>query len=362
MSKFVSLLCSLALLLLLTQATDACTGIRVITEDGLVFTTRTLELGVPLPTKVLVIPQGTVYHGTLPNNTPKGLKWTTKHGQVVMGVFGMPLAIDGVNDKGLAAGCFMLPGYTEYQPYDPKKASTTISHYEMVTWVLSNFATVAEVRQALGQIQVCKGSDESPPGRFLLRMAVHDAQGNSLVVEYVKGKLHVYDNPLGVITNAPTFDWMLTYLNNFINLSPVNVPQRELTGMTLKQFGQGSGMVGLPGDFSPSSRFVRMVALTQGAIPVKGAAAGLGLAMTIINNVDIPKGTVRQGSGKQTEMDLTQWVSLSDLQGKRYYFRTYDNKNWRYVDLMKALQGVKGIQNISLDIPVDYPEVTITAK
>jgi choloylglycine hydrolase len=361
MKRFMSLCCVLGLILGLTQAAKACTGIRIITEDGLVFSTRTLEFGFVIPFKVCVVPKGTVFQGTLPNNTPKGLKWTSKYGQVAMGMFGTPLAGDGINEKGLAAGFFLLPGYTEYQPFDPQKADATISHYEVVSWLLSNFATVAEVRQAIGKVRVCQGSMPGP-GVLPLHISVHDAQGHSLVIEYVKGSLHLYDNPLGVITNSPTFDWMLTNLNNYINLSPVNVPQRELKGLTLKQFGQGSGMVGLPGDYTSPSRFVRMVALTQGALPVKGAAAGLSLAMTLINNVDIPKGTVRQVSGKQTELDFTQWVSLSDLTGKKYYFRTYDDKNWRYVDVTKALAGATKIKSMSLDAPPDYPDVTSQVK
>ena len=121
-------------------------------------------------------------------------------------------------------------------------------------------------------------------------------------------------------------------------------------------------MVGLPGDFTPPSRLVRMVALTQSALPVKGPQAGLNLAMTIINNVDIPQGAVRDKDEKGMIYDITQWAVAADLAGKKYYFHTYDNKNWRYVDLAKALQGAKGIKTIPLDIPPDYPDVTATAK
>lgn len=361
MKRYITLLVGLALSLGVAQAGQACTGIRITTEDGLVFTSRSLEFGEPLPVKLLVIPKGTAYQGTLPDNTPKGLHWTSKYGQVVMGMFGTHLAVDGINEKGLTAGLFLLPGYTEYQHFDPQKARVTLSHYQVASWILSNFATVAEVRQAIGKVQVCKGSMKGP-GDLPVHIAVHDAQGHSLVIEYVKGKLHLYDNPLGVITNAPTFDWMLTNLNNYINLSPVNVSQRKLKGLTLKQFGQGSGMLGLPGDFSPPSRFVRMVALTQGAAPVKGAAAGLSLVMTIIDNIDIPVGTARQEPGDKAETDHTQWVTIADLHRKRYYFRTYDNKNWRYVDLTKALAGATRIKSMSIHLPPDYPDVTSQAK
>lgn len=362
MWKSLSFWVSLVLLLLLAQVADACTSIRVKTEDGLVFYARTFEGGVDFQSGMAVVPPGTVYHGTLPDNTPKGLTWTTKYGIIGMSAFKMPLFSDGLNEKGLVVGNLLFPGYAEYEPFDPKKANITLSHFELATWLLSNFATVAEVRQAIGKVRVCEGSSEVSGFIIPLHFVVHDATGDCLVIEYVKGKLHTYDNPLGVMTNSPTFDWMTTYLNNFINLSPVNVPQRQLTGRTLKQFGQGSGMVGLPGDYTPPSRLVRMVALTQAAFTVKGAEAGLNLAMTIIDNIDIPKGAGRDESEKQMICDYTQWEVVADLGRKRYYFRTYDNKNWRYVDLMKTMQGAKGIQTISIDIPVDYPEVTITAK
>lgn len=362
MSKFLSLLAGMALTLLAAQAADACTSIRIKTEDGLVFYARTFEGGVDFQNGMAVIPKGTVYHGTLPDNTSKGLTWTTKYGMVGMTAFKMPLFSDGLNEKGLVVANLMFPGYAEYEGFDPGKANITLAHFELATWLLSNFATVAEVRQAIAKVRVCEGPSVVSGFVLPLHFVVHDAQGDCFVIEYVKGTLHTYDNPLGVATNSPTFDWMTTYLNNFINLSPDNVPQKKLTGLTLKQFGQGSGMVGLPGDFTPPSRLVRMVALTQAALPVKGPEAGLNLAMTIIDNVDVPKGTVREKTEKGMMCDYDQWTVAVDLARKRYYFHTYDNKNWRYVDLTKALQTAKGMQNIPLEVPPDYPEVTATAK
>jgi choloylglycine hydrolase len=362
MKRFSPLFYALALVLLAAQAGDACTSIRLKTEDGLVFYARTFEGGVDFQNGLAVVPKGTVFHGTLPDNTPKGLTWTTKYGLVGMTAFKMPLFSDGLNEKGLVVANLMFPGYAGYQSFDPGKAKITLAHFEVATWLLSSCATVAEVRQAIGKVRVCQGPSIVAGFDLPLHFAVHDAQGNCLVIEYVQGKLHTYDNPLGVTTNSPTFDWMTTYLNNFINLSPDNVPQKKLNGLTLKQFGQGSGMIGLPGDFTPPSRLVRMVALTQAVFPVKGAEAGLNLAMTIINNVDVPKGSVREKSAKGMISDYDQWTVAVDLAGKKYYFHTYDNKNWRYIDLVKALQGAKGIKTMSLEIPIDYPDVTAAVK
>ena len=362
MSRPTSLLASLALMLLLAQVADACTSIRIKTEDGLVFYARSMEGAVDYQSQVTVVPKGTIYHGTLPDNTSKGLTWTTKYGVVGMTAFKMPLFSDGLNEKGLVVANLMFPGYAEYESFDPEKTNITLSHFEFATWLLSNFASVAEVRQAIGKVRVCEGPTLVAGFSLPLHFAVHDAQGDCLVIEYVQGKLHTFDNPLGVTTNSPTFDWMTTYLNNFINLSPDNVPERKLNGLTLKQFGQGSGMVGLPGDFTPPSRLVRMVALTQAALPVKGPDAGLNLAMTIINNVDVPKGAAREKTEKGIMADYDQWTVAVDLAGKKYYFHTYDNKNWRYIDLVKALQTAKGMQTFPLEAPADYPDITATAK
>jgi choloylglycine hydrolase len=360
MSKPLSLLFRLSLILLAVQSADACTSIRIKTADDLVFYARTMEGAVDYQSKVTVVPKGTIYHGTLPDNSTNGLAWSVNYGFVGMNAFGSPLLTDGMNEKGLAVGNLFFPDYAEYQTFDPKKSAVTLAQYEVGTWLLSTCATVEDVRQEISKVQVVQGPKEAYFAP--LHFAVHDAKGNSLVIEFVKGKLHIYDNPLGVMTNSPSFDWMITYLSNFVNLSATNVPQIDLSGTVIKQFGQGSGLVGLPGDFSPPSRFVRMVAFTQSALPVKGAPAGLNMAMTIINNVDIPPGSVREKEEKGTFYDITQWVVVADLTGKKYYFHSHDNKNWRSIDLMKALQGTTAIKTIELDVAPEYPDETAMAK
>ena len=172
-----------------TQAADACTSIRIKTEDGLVFYARTFEGGVDFQNGMAVIPKGTVYHGTLPDNTSKGLTWTTKYGMVGMTAFKMPLFSDGLNEKGLVVANLMFPGYAEYESFDPGKANITLAHFELATWLLSNFATVAEVRQAIGKVRVCEGPSVVSGFVLPLHFVVHDAQGDCLVIEYVSGQV-----------------------------------------------------------------------------------------------------------------------------------------------------------------------------
>ncbi|HRE31497.1 MAG TPA: linear amide C-N hydrolase, partial [Candidatus Berkiella sp.] len=109
----------------------------------------------------------------------------------------------------------------------------------------------------------------------------------------VKNGMKIYDNPLGVITNAPEFDWHLTNLRNYMNLSATNLPSLKIDGVKLEPLGQGEGMHGLPGDYSPPSRYIRSMAIQSSALPVKTAEEGVNLSWHIINNTDIPIGTTR---------------------------------------------------------------------
>jgi len=269
MFKGLLLLCCLvAMNLGAFDAALACSSLRIKTEDGAVVYARTMEGAWTLKTALGIVPKGIAYQGTLPDGSSKGLKWIGKYGYVGMFDFGAPLVSDGMNEKGLIIGHLFFPNYVGYESYDPAKAADTIAQFEVGAFVLANFATVDEVRKGFASVRVCAGPVDPTVGPLPLHYVVHDASGDCIVIEHTGGKLTIYDNPLGVMTNSPGFDWMTTYLCNFGNLSAVNVPPRRLAGLTLNQYGQGSGMVGLPGDFSPPSRFVRMVALTQTAKPV----------------------------------------------------------------------------------------------
>ena len=96
-----------------------------------------------------------------------------------------------------------------------------------------------------------------------------ESGGKAIVIEYLKGELTIFDAPLGTITNALSYDWHETNLHNYINLSPVALPDKKIGDLDFKPLGGGSGMIGLPGDFTPPSRFVRAVALFQSARPTE---------------------------------------------------------------------------------------------
>ena len=156
--------------------------------------------------------------GTGPGNKP-GLTWKSKYGAVGLDCYGMVTFADGMNEKGLASGVFYLPGFAQYQKVGPGEQGKSLAPWEIPLWVLTSFATVDEVKAAITKIKVWPGvvpnlSKEPLPLHYI----VTDQSGRSLVIEYVKGKLHLYDNPLGVITNSPPFDWQLK--NNVARSGP----------------------------------------------------------------------------------------------------------------------------------------------
>ncbi|HVI48747.1 MAG TPA: choloylglycine hydrolase family protein [Chitinophaga sp.] len=350
--------CSIVLLSMLNFSRSySCTGIRLKAKNGAVVYARTLEFGIPLPSTAVVVPRGYLFMAFGADNNKNGMAWKSKYAFAGVNAAGKEIIMDGVNEKGLGAGAFYLAGFAGYQDVPAAEVSKSISSVDVVGWLLSNFANVEEVKQGIGSIKVNKAVvAQLSPTPVPLHYNVHDAQGNAIVIEYVGGELHVYDNPLGVLTNSPTFDWHMTNLRNYVNLSPVDVPPATLEGIAFKQTGLGSGLLGLPGDFTPPSRFVRAVAYSQSSVPAENAEEAVDQAFHILNAFDIPKGVVRNAN--ETQHEYTLWTSASDLQNKRFYFHTYRNREVQVIDLMKMNINGKNIITFDMDEPQSIETLT----
>ncbi len=315
------------------DAARACTSFILRTRTGGVVYGRTMEFGFPLKSAVILIPRHIALHATGPGDKPGALKWTAKYAALGLNALNMPAIIDGMNEKGLVGGALYFPDYAGYA--DPAKTdpARALAPWDVLTWALTNFATVAEVKAALPRIAVV-GLKEAhlglvPPLHYVL----HDASGASLVVEPIGGVLKVYDNPFGVMTNAPPFDWQVTNLKNYVKISAINAPPLHIAGQTLTPIGQGSGLLGIPGDPTPPSRFVRVLAYAALAEPQADGIASVRAAEHILNNFDIPRGWVRPRAGDATQWEFTQWSTIADLTNRVFYVKTYDDQVLRRIDL-----------------------------
>jgi choloylglycine hydrolase len=333
-SRFLLSVAALLAINLLADYCFGCTGIQLTAKDGSVVHARTLEFGEMLPPVLVAIPKGIDQIGMTPSGAP-GLKWKSTYAAVGMGMQGNSFVADGVNDQGLASGLFYHPGYAKYAEPQPGEEGRVIAPFQLISYLLTTCATVEDARAALENVivapTVLKEMAFTPP----IHAIVRDVSGASIVVEFLNGQTVIYDNPVGVITNDPTFDWHLTNLGNYINLSPTNVPPVKEGDLALSQLGQGSGLLGLPGDYTPPSRFIRAVAFTQSADKPESATDAINTAFHILDSFDIVKGVVRSAHGSTDPADFTQWTSAADMKGGRYYFRTYANPQIRVVDLNK---------------------------
>ena len=328
-----------------TTPTYACTGISLKAADGAAIRGRTLEFGFPMRSNVLVVPAGKELSGTLPDGT-KGLTYTSRYAFVGANALGLPAILDGLNDQGLSVGLFYFPGYASYTPVTPQNAKHAIAPQEFGVWVLANFATVDEVRQGVKDIVIVPTPAPglgSPQGAVAgAHFFIQDKSGKSIVVEPVDGTLKVHDAPLGVMTNAPTYDWHMTNLQNYISLSVKDVDSVKLGPVTLPAFGSGAGLHGMPGDFTPPSRFVRAAIYGQSAAPTATAADAVLEAFHILNQFDIPKGSVVNAAVGAPVDEITEWTSVADLKNLRWYYRTRTDQTIHMVDLRQAVAAAKG--------------------
>ena len=346
----------------LAPVAQACTGIELTAKDGGVVAARTLEFGIDPKSEVMVVPAGTAITGTLPDGG-KGISYVTKYGVVGANGFGQPVILDGINEAGLYVGLFYFPGYASFADATKDNASRAMGPHEYGIWLLGNFASVDEVAANFDKVVlapvIVAALKEVPPVHFV----VHDRTGKSIVIEPVDNMLKLHQNPLGVMTNSPTFDWHMTNLRNYVNLSATNVPPIALRDIKLAQFGEGSGMHGLPGDFTPPSRFVRAVAFSQAAIASDTAQGSVLQAFHILNNFDIPLGSVRQMMGGAPIAEFTAWTSASDLKNLRWHFRTYNDQSIRSIDLRAALTAANGkVRTISMDSQQPVVDLSTTFR
>lgn len=341
----------LLLALFWTAESQACSVFRVMAKDGTILSGRTMEFSYDMGYAMIVVPRGKTFVSPAPDDS-KGLTWTTKFGYVANNAMGNEAAVsDGLNETGLSFSLLWYDNDMQWQAVGPKEKSIALAHFMFGSWILANFSTAEEAARAIARIKVFGYKNRETggvaiPAHFIL----HDAKGGCVVIEYEKGNLHIYNNPLGIMTNAPNLPWMLTNLRNYVGMTNNQLESGTFGGQTYERTGHGAGMFGLPGDVTPPSRFVRLAVTTKFADQPENAEGALNLAQHIVNTIDIIRGTVvdRDKDGKITAGETTQWSSYRDLTNRVYYYRTYDNFNLRKIDLKRLNFNVEKVKTLPM--------------
>ena len=319
-------------LLLPFLGAEACTGLKLTTKDGKTVHGRTLEFGNPIDLSLAYIPKGSAFIGK--TNKGEGLKYQAKYSSLGAIAFDDIAVLDGINEKGLSVGTFYFPTFAKYTDLTSENQAMALSPIDFPNWVLTQFATVDEVKNALSGVVITPlinkaWGSEPPPFHYI----VYEKSGKSLVIEPINGKLVTYDNPLGVFTNSPTFDWHVINLRNYIHLSPDNATAVKLDNVNFLPIGQGSGMLGLPGDFTPPSRFVRAAVFSGTATAPDNVQEGVDKVFHLLNQFDIPIGAVAEEQNGKKFYESTEITCVRDPHNLKLYFKTYDDQSIKVADL-----------------------------
>lgn len=321
MKKFIYIFC----VFIMSSPAIACTGVTLHARDGGTVSARTIDWAESATNNIYtVVPRGYVSRSLLPDGTQNGMTFVAKYGFVGLGPERPEFVVDGTNEAGLNAGLFYFPDYGEYQKYDEAARNTSVADLQVVSWILSNFATIDEVRNNINNIRVINIYPNSSTAHW----RITEPSGRVVVMEIINGEPVFHEDEIGVIANAPEFDWQLTNLNNYVNLRAATAEPLKLGPDTLTSFSGGTGLLGLPGDFSSPSRFVRAAFLGNFAPQQQSTESTVPIAFHILNNLDVPIFDT-----KTNMPSATQWTIATDLKNKIIYYHTMYNRTIRKIDM-----------------------------
>lgn len=254
-----------------------------------------------------------------------------------------PLYYDAVNEKGLCIAGLNFPKNAVYQTPVPGK--TNLAQFELIPWLLGQFSTVSEVRQALSSLVLTNDAfcGQLPPTP--LHWLIADAS-EAITVESVADGLRVYDNPVGILTNNPPFDRQLFNLNNYMNLSPKQPCNRFSEQLPLSTYCLGMGGLGLPGDLSSMSRFVRAAFTKMNSVSGDSEEESVSQFFHILGAVDQQRGCSEDENGKY---EITLYTSCCNAATGTYYYTTYNNHQITAVDMHRVDLDSADLKRYSLE-------------
>ena len=284
---------------------------------------------------VMIIPRGYQYQEKV-----NGTMVTNQRAIIGMGtvIDNHPLLADAMNESGLCCAGLNFEGYAYFEK-EPVEGKNNIAPYDFIQWTLSNHETVEEVKRGIEQLEIVDRPVNPKTPVPMLHWIITDRTGKSIVVEKTKDRLTVHDNPLGVMTNNPTFDWHMTNLNEYLHLTPAAPKAVNWGNHTLNSLGIGAGTLGMPGDFASVSRFVRIAYIRTHMPKIENDVQAITQFFHMLDYVKMVKGGVLTDEGLE---DGTTYASCMDQEKGVYYYKTYENNRLNAVDMHKEqLEGTE---------------------
>lgn len=294
-----------------------CTALTFSTDDNYRFLSRTMDFSFELNAKPTFIPKNYHFKSQTSDNN-----YSTTYSFIGTGedLNGFMFA-DGFNEKGFSIASLYFENNAVYsENHDVNKLE--LCSTDLVSWSLGNVSSVTDFENKIDNIQITNAKNALLNIVVPLHWIVSDSSGKVGVFEITKSGNHFYLDDVGVLTNSPEFPWHLTNLNHYINLQPTEFSQKKYGSYKTVSDGPGSGALGLPGDYTAVSRFIRTAFLKQYSTSEISANSGLIAVMHILNSVDIPKGVKETSDLKN---DYTQYKSIMNLTDLKYSFQAYDD-------------------------------------
>lgn len=305
-----------------------CTAVTYRTKDH--YFGRNLDLEFCYKETITIMPRNFSFSYRKVENAPIACDFQGKqYAMIGMAtvVDGYPLFYDATNEKGLSMAGLNFPGNADYKPEAAGKDNVT--PFEFIPWVLGQCETVAQVRTLLERINLLEENFSEELPLSPLHWMISDRE-ESITVESVREGLRVYDNPVGVLTNNPPFDMQLFALNQYMNLSNEQPENRFSKDLDLKTYSRGMGALGMPGDLSSPSRFVRAAFTKLNSVSGDSESESISQFFHILNSVAQQRGCVHLGNG---QYEMTIYSSCCNTDKGIYYYTTYENSQITGVDM-----------------------------
>lgn len=257
---------------------------------------------------------------------------------------GYPLFYDAVNEKGLAMAGLNFVGNAYYGKNIDGRDN--VAQYEFIPWILSRCSSTAEAKELISRINITDTpfNEHMPAGQ--LHWIIADRE-QTITVESVRDGIKVYDNPAGVLTNNPPFNEQMFRLNDYMHLSPKQPQNSFSSKLDLKTYSRGMGAIGLPGDLSSQSRFVRAAFVRANSVSGSSETESVSQFFHILGSVDQQRGCCDVGEGRY---EITIYTSCCNADKGIYYYNTYNNHQISAVDMHK--EDLDGSRLVS------YPMIT----
>ena len=312
-----------------------CTAITYKTKDF--YFGRTLDYEISYGDEVTITPRNYEFNFIHKQNIKNhyaiiGMAYVTEN---------YPLYYEAVNEKGLGIAGLNFVGNAQYNK--KIKGKDNITQFEFIPWILSQSTTVKEAKKLIEKINFLDEPFSTNLPLAQLHWIISDSI-ESITVEAVKDGIKIYENPVGVLTNNPTFDKQMFELNNYMNLSTKSPKNTFAKSLNLEKYSRGMGAIGLPGDLSSQSRFIRAAFVKMNSVSKEEEKESVSQFFHILNSVEQQRGCCELDDGI---FEITIYTSCCNASKGIYYYTTYDNHQITAIDMHK--------ENLNSENLIRYP-------